>query len=340
MERAVSASPEHSVLIDRFLEDAIEVDVDAVSDGKTTVIGAIMEHIEQAGIHSGDSACVIPTHTLSKEVLQQIREYTYTLSKALKVIGLMNIQYAIKGETVYVLEVNPRASRTVPYVSKTIGIPLAKIAARVMTGKTLAECGFTQEPSFNHLSVKEAVLPFVKFPGVDILLGPEMKSTGEVMGLDMQFGNAFAKSQMAASSTLPHSGTVFISVNDKDKEKILSVARRLRDKGFNILATRGTAQFFKRNNVETAMVLKVNEGTPNVVDAICKGEIQLIINTPLGAVSQYDEKAIRQNAITHSVPVITTIAAASAAVDGIEAILSGELTVRSLQEYHAAIHYG
>ena len=339
MQRAMIASPEHPILIDRFLEDAIEVDVDAISDGKKTIIGAIMQHIEQAGIHSGDSACCIPPYSLSEKVMNIIREYTLSMAKALKVIGLMNVQYAVKGDNVYVLEVNPRASRTIPYVSKTIGIPLAKVAARVMSGKSLEDCGMKGEATFKHISVKEVVLPFVKFPGVDILLGPEMKSTGEVMGIDTDFGRAFAKSQMAASSSLPKEGTVFISINNHDKPAIIEIARKLSEMNFNIMATGGTSKFLNSEGIKNTHVMKVNEGRPNIVDHMLNKEVQLIINTPLGAISKYDEKAIRRGAILHAIPVITTIAAANAAIRGIEAIRQGGMDVLSLQEYHAGIEY-
>jgi len=337
MARALIASPEHPILIDRFLEDAVEVDVDAISDGRNTVIGAIMQHIEQAGIHSGDSACCIPPYSLSEKVIKTIREYTYSMARALKVIGLMNVQYAVKDEMVYVLEVNPRASRTIPFVSKTIGTQLAKIAALVMTGKTLEECGLRKEVQINHISVKEVVLPFVKFPGVDILLGPEMKSTGEVMGVDTDFGRAFAKSQQGAYSTLPKEGTVFLSVNDKDKPAIVEVASELINMGFKIMATTGTAAYLNEHKVNAKQVMKVNEGRPNVVDLLLNKEINLVINTPLGATSQYDEKAIRRSAVSHAVPVITTLAAAKAAIRGIKAMRQGEMDVCPIQEYHAKI---
>ncbi len=339
MARAIIASPEHPILIDRFLEDAIEVDVDALSDGKKSIIGAIMQHIEQAGIHSGDSACCIPPYSLSDSVIETIRNYTFKMTKALNVIGLMNVQYAVKGNDVYVLEVNPRASRTVPFVSKSVGISLAKAAALCMTGKSLEDCGIKGEPKFKHISVKEVVLPFVKFPGTDILLGPEMKSTGEVMGIDSDFGRAFAKSQAAANQTLPQSGSVFISVNDRDKEAIVEIAMELNKLGFQIMATKGTAECLIKAQVPCKTIMKVNEGRPNVVDHVLNKEIQLIINTPLGASSKYDEKSIRRNAIGHSIPVITTIAAAKAAIRGIEAIQKGDMDVQSIQEYHQNIEY-
>ncbi|MCX7918822.1 MAG: carbamoyl-phosphate synthase large subunit [bacterium] len=335
IERAVMASEEHPVLIDRFLENAVEIDVDAISDGNRTVIGAIMEHIEEAGIHSGDSACVIPPRSLNSLIIDTVKEYTYKLAKALKVVGLMNIQYALKDGKVYVLEVNPRASRTIPYVSKAIGIPLAKYATKIMVGKTLEELGFTQEKHLDYFAVKEVVLPFIKFPGVDIILGPEMKSTGEVMGLDTRFGAAFAKSQIAAGSSLPKSGTVFISVNDPDKPAIVPIARKLVELGFYLRATRGTYHYLQAQGIPVDFVYKVNEGSPNVVDLIHEGKINLIINTPLGKISKYDEFAIRRTAITNRIPVITTIPAAFAAVEGIQALQQEELYVRSLQEYHS-----
>jgi len=335
---AVKASPEHPVLVDKFLEDAIEIDVDAIGDGEQIVIGAIMEHIEEAGIHSGDSACVIPTRSIKKDLIEQIKDITYKLGKLLNVIGLMNVQYAIKDDKVYVLEVNPRASRTIPYVSKAIGVPLAKYAAKIMAGKSLKDVGFTKEISIKHYAVKEAVLPFAKFPGCDIILGPEMKSTGEVMGIDKNFGLAFAKSQMAADNTLPISGTIFISVNDKDKPKIIQIAKKLADMGFKIVATNGTSKILTEHNIPCSKVFKVYEGRPNIVDLIINGEIALVINTPLGKASKFDEKSIRSIAIERRIPVITTIAAAKAAIEGIEAIKNQEISIKPLQEYHKSTY--
>jgi len=330
---ALLVSGEHPVLIDKFLDDAEEVDVDAVSDGKQTIICGIMEHIEEAGIHSGDSACVIPPFSLGKNQIETIKQYTYQLAKHLKVKGLMNIQYAIKGDTVYVLEVNPRASRTVPFVSKATGIPWAKVAARVMAGKTLKELGITKEPVLEHISVKESVFPFVKFPGVDSVLGPEMKSTGEVMGIDTDFGSAFAKSQIAAGGALPVKGTVFLSVINRYKRDIIFVAKQLADMGFKLVATAGTAETLKKNGLEVRAVNKVFEGRPNIVDLIKNKEIALVINTPSGKGPKNDGYQIRRAAIVHGVPCITTISGAQAAVNGIEAILKRGLTVHALQDY-------
>ncbi|MEK7842263.1 MAG: ATP-grasp domain-containing protein, partial [Deltaproteobacteria bacterium] len=282
MTRAVQISPEHPVLIDKFLNNAVEVDVDCISDGADVVIGGIMEHIEEAGIHSGDSACSLPPYSLSPDVMEDIRRQSHALAKELKVIGLMNIQFAVKDNAVYILEVNPRASRTVPFVSKAIGRPLAKIAAKVMLGKTLKELGLTEEAAPKHISVKESVFPFIKFPGVDTILGPEMKSTGEVMGIDRDFGRAFAKAQIAAGAKLPLKGTVFISVKDDDKDEIIPAARKLESMGFKIIATSGTAQHLKSKGVNAEFVYKVVEGRPHIVDKIKSGEIAMVINTVFG----------------------------------------------------------
>lgn len=334
MKNAVDASPERPILIDKYLEDAIEIDVDAVADGKKCVICGIMEHIEEAGIHSGDSACAIPPFSLSDEIIRKIKENTYALAKELKVIGLMNIQFAVKSDLVYVLEVNPRASRTVPFVSKATGIPWAKVAARVMAGKTL-EGLHTKEVTIDHVAVKEAVFPFNRFPGVDPVLGPEMKSTGEVMGIDDDFGRAFAKSQIAASGALPKNGKVFISVKDKDKRSIVLIAKKLVDMGFEITATQGTAKVLSKSGIKTIPVFKVHEGRPNVVDLIKSREVSLIINTP-GAEEkpQSDNVSIRSVGVMYNIPYITTVSGAQAAVNGIESLLKGEITVKSLQEYH------
>jgi len=332
---AFAASGQHPILIDQFLEDAVEVDVDTLSDGETVVIGGIMEHIEEAGIHSGDSACVIPPHSLPAAVLDTIRDYSRRLATALRVVGLMNVQYAVKEGAVYVLEVNPRASRTVPFVSKAIGLPLAKIAAKVMAGAKLADLGVTREVEVRHFSVKESVFPFNRFPGVDTALGPEMKSTGEVMGIDPDFGLAFVKSQFGAGQHLPAEGTVFISVLDQYKERIVPIARRLAGLGFQICATAGTAAVLDRHGVEACPVRKVHEGRPNVVDMIKDRGIQLIINTPAGRRGKDDASAIRREALAHQVPTITTIPGALAAVVGLESLARGALGVRSLQEYHA-----
>jgi carbamoyl-phosphate synthase large subunit len=332
---AVKASPEHPILIDKFLEGAIEVDVDAVADGKDVFVGAIMEHIEEAGIHSGDSACVIPPPNLEPETMEEIRGFTAKLALELKVVGLINIQFAVKDGCVYVLEVNPRASRTVPFVSKTIGIPLAKLATSVIMGKALRELGYEEKREFKHVSIKEAVLPFGRFPEVDTVLGPEMKSTGEVMGIDLSFGKAFAKAEMGAGSALPKEGTVFMSVNNRDKRGIVPVARDLGEKGFRIIATAGTAEILSENGIRVSEVLKVREGRPNIVDLIKSGEIDLVINTPWGKGPRTDGYYIRTAAAARGIPCITTVSAAAAAVQGIKAMIEGDLSVRALQDYHA-----
>jgi carbamoyl-phosphate synthase large subunit len=299
------------------------------------VIAAIMEHIEEAGIHSGDSACVIPSRTLSEKVLSDIRHYTEELGRALGVRGLMNIQYAVKDETVYVLEVNPRASRTVPYVSKTIGQPIAQFAARIMLGASLNETGFTEEPQIDYYSVKEAVLPFNKFPGAEVRLGPEMRSTGEVMGIDPHPGIAFAKSQAAAGAALPLSGGVFISINDADKQKFVQIAERLQDLGFHLYCTDGTHRFLLKHGIASAQLNKVQEGRPNVIDYVINGQIKLVINTFSGGPEgRPDEQAIRSLVISRGVPLVTTISAARAGVEGIEALRAQKVTLRCIQEYH------
>ncbi|MBN1353975.1 MAG: carbamoyl-phosphate synthase large subunit, partial [Candidatus Omnitrophica bacterium] len=332
---AKDTSEEKPILVDKFLEGAVEVDVDAISDGKNVTIGGIMEHIEEAGVHSGDSACVLPPHTLDEAVIATIKKYTYALAKELKVKGLLNIQFAVKEEKVYVLEVNPRASRTIPFVSKAIGFPLAKIAAKVMTGKTLAEIGFTDEKIPRHISVKESVFPFSRFSGVDIILGPEMKSTGEVMGIDATFGVAFYKSQMAAQSTLPEKGGVFISVRNYDKRNIVFIAKKLHDMGFKIIATKGTAKVLNSNNIKSSVVGKIGEGETFILDLIRKRKIRLIINTPSGQRGQSDMKPIRNAAVMQGIPCITTIQGAQAAVNGIEVMLRKDFGVKSVQEYAA-----
>ena len=334
MREASQVSPEHPVLIDKFLESAVEVDVDAVSDGKITVIGGVMEHIEEAGVHSGDSACALPPYSLSPHIVEELKRQTREIAKELRVKGLINIQFAVQGEEIYVLEVNPRASRTVPFVGKATGVPLARIAAKVMVGRTLKEQGFTQEREIKHVAVKEAVFPFIRFPGVDIILGPEMRSTGEVMGVDEDFGKAFAKSQIAAGNALPVKGRVFVSVADKDKKFIPEPVKRLKELGFEIIATRGTAEFLKKRGIEVKVVNKIAEGRPNVIDYIKNGDIQMIVNTPLGKGPKFDEYKIRREATIHKVPIVTTIPGLHAAVRGIEAIQREELRVRSLQEYH------
>ncbi|MFZ0134534.1 MAG: carbamoyl-phosphate synthase large subunit [Desulfobacterales bacterium] len=331
---AILASPEHPILIDKFLEDAIEVDVDAICDGRTTVIGGIMEHIEAAGVHSGDSACVLPPFSLDQAMTDEIRQATKAMAAELGVVGLMNVQYAIKGNRLYVLEVNPRASRTVPFVSKATGVPLAKLATKVMLGRTLASLGFDREVLPAHVSVKEAVLPFDRFPDVDTLLGPEMKSTGEVMGIDLQFGRAYAKAQLGAGQKLPTSGTVFISVKDRDKAGVLPVAARFHAIGFKILATRGTARLLTGNDIPAEIVKKVSLGRPHVVDAIKNGEVQLVINTGSGETPRQDGYMIRRAAIKFGIPYATTLAGASAVCRGIAALKEGRYDVRALQDYH------
>ena len=334
MRLAVEASPERPVLIDKFLEDAIEIDVDAVADGRRCVVAGIMEHIEEAGVHSGDSAMALPPFSLTEGQIAEIREQTYALAKELGVVGLLNIQFAIKGETLYVLEVNPRASRTVPFVSKATGIPWAKVAAKVMVGRTLEELGIRREVEIPHVAVKESVFPFNRFPGVDIVLGPEMKSTGEVMGIDEGFGLAYAKSQIAAGQNLPLEGRVFISVKDRDKRPAVMIARELEAMGFEILATHGTCSVLRRNGVKAKEVFKVSEGRPNVVDLMKNGEIHLVINTPSGKRPKADEVAIRTTALAYGIPVVTTIPGAQATVEGISALKEGRLRVKALQEYH------
>ncbi|MBE0447169.1 MAG: carbamoyl-phosphate synthase large subunit [Actinobacteria bacterium] len=332
--KAVKASPDHPILIDKFLEGAIEVDVDAVCDGEDVLIGGIMEHIEEAGVHSGDSACVIPPYTLSEDIIDQIKEYTVQLAKELSVRGLLNIQCAVQDEIVYVLEVNPRASRTVPFVSKSIGMPIAKIAARVMAGKSLKDMGYIEALSIDHISIKEAVLPFGRFPEVDTVLGPEMKSTGEVMGIDKSFGDAFAKAQISAGLNLPTRGSVFISVRNRDKRSIIFLAKKLYELGFKIYATKGTANMLSRNGVSAKATKKVQEGRPNVVDLIKNRTVGLVINTPWGKGTRIDGYEIRTTAAAYGIPCITTIAAASAVVQGIEALIGGELDVKAIQGYH------
>ncbi|MFH1076705.1 MAG: ATP-grasp domain-containing protein, partial [Pseudomonadota bacterium] len=331
---AIQISPEHPVLIDHFLEDAIEIDVDAVSDGIDTIICGIMEHIEEAGIHSGDSACVLPPHTLKKSMIRLLSESTRAMAKELDVIGLMNVQYAIKDDQLFILEVNPRASRTIPFVSKATGISFAKIATKAMLGKKLKDMGVTQEIIPNHISVKESVFPFDRFPGVDTLLGPEMKSTGEVMGIDIDFGAAYAKSQLATGQKIPLSGKVFISVRDHDQNNICKVAKRFIDMGFSILATRGTAKVLNEHGVTAETVKKVSEGRPHVVDHIKNGDIQLAINTSLGKGPARDGYQIRRAVLERHVPYVTTVAAAMAMASAIEAMQKSRLSINSLQEYH------
>jgi len=325
---------DNAVLIDKFLEDAVEVDVDAVSDGRITVIGGIMEHIEEAGIHSGDSACVLPPMGIPQEIIEQIEHQTRTIAGELGVIGLMNIQYAIKDGELYILEVNPRASRTVPFVSKAIGRPLAQIATKVMLGHSLSELGFTEQVKPKHVSVKEAVFPFQRFPGVDVGLGPEMKSTGEVMGIDGSFGAAFAKAQLATGLGLPSSGTVFISVHDVHKSRIVDVAKAFHDLGFRIAATKGTAAHLNVRGIPAVAVLKVSEGRPNVIDHIKNREIQMIVNTSLGRIPTEDACHIRRSAIACSIPYATTVSASKASVEAIRSLQEGAFRIASLQDHH------
>jgi len=334
MRYAIKESPDHPILIDKFLEDAIEIDVDAISDGETCVIGGVMEHIEEAGVHSGDSACSLPPYSLKKEIVEEVKRQTKAIAFELKVIGLINIQFAVKKDDIYILEVNPRASRTIPFVSKAIGVPLAKLAARVMAGKKLKEIGFTQEKEITHIAVKEAVFPFIKFPGVDTILGPEMKSTGEVMGIDYSFGKAYAKAQIAAGSTLPSSGTAFISVRDKDKPSVIPIAKKLSEMGFKIIATKGTKEALERSGVEVKFIKKVKEGRPHIVDLLKNGDIDLVINTTFGKQSAEDSYSLRRTTLVNNIPYCTTISGAFAAVTGIEALRKGEVDVTSLQEYY------
>jgi carbamoyl-phosphate synthase large subunit len=351
MKFAVEASPERPVLVDKFLEDATEVDVDCITDvglfepspgdsgnqpaGQgTIVIGGMLEHIEFAGVHSGDATMVLPPHMLSKKVIATIREYTHAMARELEVVGLMNVQYAVKGDTVYVLEVNPRASRTVPFVSKAIGVPLAKLAARIMAGKTLRELNFTEEIWPKYWAVKESVFPFNRFHGQDILLSPEMRSTGEVMGLDADRGIAYAKSQMAAGSPLPLSGKVFISVSDQHKKKIAELARQFTELGFELVATGGTASTLEKAGLKVERIHKLQEGRPNAVDLLKNKELQLVINTPSGATPRADEIKIRTTAVYTGTPIMTTISSAQAAVRGIAALKKSGYGVKTVQEYH------
>ncbi len=335
IKEAAEVSGEHPILVDKFLEDAIEVDVDLVGDGEDFIIGGIMEHIEQAGVHSGDAAMSLPTYTLSSEILKQIRQATIHMARELNVVGLMNVQYAVKDSKVYVLEVNPRASRTVPFVSKVIGVALAKLATKVMLGKKLKDLRFTKEVIPKHVAIKESVFPFNRFPGVDIILGPEMKSTGEVMGIDVDFGQAYIKSQLAAGQKLPKKGSVFISVNDRDKRNIILIAKRLKDLGFKIYASSGTAATLVKSNIPAKVLPKISEGNPNVLDLMKEGKLQLVINTTSGRIPRLDEVKIRSQVIICGIPYTTTIFGALATVSGIEVLLKKKLKVKSLQDYYA-----
>jgi carbamoyl-phosphate synthase large subunit len=334
LNRALEAVPDQPILIDKFLEDAIEVDVDAISDGRQTIVAGVMEHIEEAGIHSGDSACALPPFSLAPHLVRTIKQNTYALARALNVIGLMNIQFAVKDNEVYVLEVNPRASRTVPFVSKATGIPLAKAAAKVMIGRSLEELGLTAEPWPTHVSVKESTFPFNRFPGVDIILGPEMRSTGEVMGVDTTFAMSFAKSQLAVGTILPTKGKIFISVADRDKPAVPRIGRRLTELGFELLSTSGTARVLQAHGIAVTEVQKVQQGRPNLIDYMKNDEVQLIINTPSGRGARTDESRIRAEAVARGVPCITTISAAGAAIHAIEALRNGDVNVTPLQDWY------
>jgi carbamoyl-phosphate synthase large subunit len=327
------AAPGTPVLLDQFLEDAFELDVDCISDGETTIIGGMLQHVEFAGVHSGDAAMVMPPHTLSKEMLDKVRTASYALAQELKVVGLMNVQYAIKDDELYIIEVNPRASRTVPFVSKAIGVPLAKLAARVMAGEKLADLGFTEEIIPPYWAIKESVFPFNRFPGAPVMLSPEMRSTGEVMGLDKDLGVAFAKSQMAAKPSLPDTGDVFISVKNSDKARAVEIAKGLSELGFGIIATAGTGKIFKENGISVKHVCRLSEGRPNVIDLIKNNKVSLIINTPQGTVPRQNENQIRTEAVKHNICIMTTISAGAAAVEGIRALREKGYDVRSIQSY-------
>lgn len=332
--RAARVAPEHPVLIDQFLEDAFEVDVDAIADGERCIVGGVMQHIEDAGIHSGDSACVMPPYLVTEDQVEVMRGHTRQFALRLGVRGLMNVQYAIRGGRVYVLEVNPRASRTIPYVSKTTGVPLASLAARVMVGETLTDLGIAEDVVHPYVTVKEAVFPFTKLQGVDLVLGPEMRSTGEVMGIADSFGMAFAKSQISAEGGLPLGGTVFVTVNDHDKAAVVPITRRFHEMGFRVLATEGTSRYLRSRGIPADRVLKVHEGRPNAVDLVVSGQVQLLINTPLGKLTQRDDYILRRVALQQRVPYTTTMSAAAAACDAIIALRSRTGEVRSLQEWH------
>lgn len=327
------AAPGKPVLLDKFLEDAYELDVDCIADGDTSVIGGILQHVEFAGVHSGDAAMVMPPHTLSEAMLDKVRTATHALAREIKVVGLMNVQYAIKDDELFIIEVNPRASRTVPFVSKAIGVPLAKLAARVMAGEKLKELGFTKEIIPPYWAVKESVFPFGRFPGAPIMLSPEMRSTGEVMGIDKDLGVAYAKSQMAAKPSLPDSGDVFISVKNSDKTRAVEIAKGLSALGFGIIATAGTGALLKENGIAVKKVCRLSEGRPNVIDLIKNDKVSLIINTPQGTVPRQNENLIRSEALKHNICIMTTISAAAAAVDGIKGLREKGYEVRSIQSY-------
>jgi carbamoyl-phosphate synthase large subunit len=337
IRQAFDVMPDKPVLIDKFLEDAIELDVDCISDGETSIIGGMLEHIEFAGVHSGDAAMVMPPHTLSGSMLETVRGATYALAQALKVVGLMNVQFAIKDNQLYVLEVNPRASRTVPFVAKAIGVPLAKLAAKVMAGKKLVELGLAREIKPKHWCVKEAVFPFARFPGAAIVLGPEMRSTGEVMGMDDDLGIAFAKTQLAAKPGLPLEGNVFLSVKDSDKPAVVTLAREFVELGFSIVATGGTARLLQTHGLPVKFVNKLQEGRPNCVDMIKNGEIQMVINTPKGMIPRHDENAIRAASVSNSICIMTTLTGVRAALGGIRALKQKRVDVRPLQQYRGNV---
>ncbi|MCX5718099.1 MAG: carbamoyl-phosphate synthase large subunit [Nitrospirae bacterium] len=334
MERAVKVAQEHPVLIDKYLEGAVEVDVDAISDGNDVIVGGVMEHIEEAGIHSGDSACSLPPYSLGKAIVAEIKKQTKALARELNVIGLMNIQFAVKNNEIYILEVNPRASRTIPYVSKATGVPLAKLAAKTMLGKTLKELGLTTEKEIKHVAVKEAVFPFDRFSGVDTILGPEMKSTGEVMGIDEDFGIAYAKAQLSSNNRIPVSGKIVISVRDEDKEGICDIVKKLHAMGFEVIATRGTAEHLNSKGIEVEVINKVNEGRPHIVDLIKNKEVNFIINTVSDAQAQRDSFSIRHSALQYRVPYTTTVSGAKAVVNAIEMLRRKNISIKSIQEYH------
>ncbi|MBI4568964.1 MAG: ATP-grasp domain-containing protein, partial [Planctomycetes bacterium] len=336
VSEAARASPDHPILIDKYIEEAVEVDVDAIADGETVVVGGVMEHIEEAGIHSGDSTCTLPAFSLRPKIVDEIRRQTHALARALEVRGLMNIQFAVKDDLVYILEVNPRASRTVPFVCKATGVPLAKLATKVMVGRTLRDLGFTKEPRPALMCVKMPVFPWAKFQGADIRYGPEMRSTGEVMGMDQGFGTALAKAQMGALFPLPTGGKVFISVRDSDKHAVLDIAGQLVHLGFELLSTAGTHRVLTRNGIAVTMLRKISEGKPNLLELLIGGEVAMVINTPSGFARRRDEMTIRRETILRQVPLISTIAAARAALEGIQALQHGGCTPRALQDFHPA----
>jgi carbamoyl-phosphate synthase large subunit len=334
VQLAVAAAPGHPILIDKFLEDAIEIDVDAVADGEMSVVAGIMEHIEEAGVHSGDSACVLPPHTLPEKIVEEIKRQTKAMAKELNVIGLMNVQYAVKDKEIYVLEVNPRASRTVPFVSKATGIPWAKVATKVMLGKKLKALGITKEIEITHVAVKEVVLPFLRFPGVDPILGPEMRSTGEVMGVANDYGLAYAKAQIGAGQNLPKTGKVLITVADRYKPDAVPIAKKMHELGFKLAGTTGTAKYLKNAELPVETISKIREKRPHVIDYIKNREFSLVINARFGQESSEDAPLIRKTALLYGIPYATTLAGARAIADGIEALLKGEIGVKCLQEYH------